>query len=330
MRWPSPRPGSPSARVAVIGAGFSGIAAGIALQRRGITDFTIFEGSDGVGGTWWHNRYPGAEVDLESHIYSFSCAPADWSRTHARQDELQRYLESVADSFGLRRHLLLNETVESVTWADDRGEYDLVTSSGAQHGPFRAVISAVGFLSVPRIPSLTHEGAGFGRVMCHTAQWPDGLDLAGQRVGVLGTGSSAVQVVAEAASCAAEVKVFQREPNWLLPKGSRDFTAAERRMNAHPLVYRWRRLNLYLRYDLRQIRMSHARPRGLTYRRRRRAAEQFLSDSLAGRAPAAAHAGVPVRGEADRAERRLLLCAAGAPRHARPARREGADRDRGR
>jgi cation diffusion facilitator CzcD-associated flavoprotein CzcO len=270
-------------RVAVIGAGFSGIAAAIALKRRGITDFTIFESSDGVGGTWWHNRYPGAEVDLESYIYAFSYAPADWSRTHARRDELQRYLEGVADRFGLRPHLRLNEKVESVTWDEARGEYQLVTSAGTPHRPFRAVISAVGFLSVPRIPALPRENGDFGRVICHTAQWPDGLDLTGQRVGVLGTGSSAVQVVAEAARCAAEVRVFQREPNWLLPKGSRDFTPAERRRNRHALVHRWHRLNLYLRYDLRQIRMSHARQRGLTYRRRRRAAEQFLAQALAGR-----------------------------------------------
>jgi cation diffusion facilitator CzcD-associated flavoprotein CzcO len=266
----------------VIGAGFSGIAAAIALQRQGITDFTIFEGSAGVGGTWWHNRYPGAEVDLESHIYSFSCAPADWSRTHARQDELQRYLEGVVDSFGLRPHLLLNEKVESITWADDRGEYDLVTSSGTPHGPFRAVISAVGFLSVPRIPALAREAPDFTRVICHTARWPDGLDLTGKRVGVLGTGSSAVQVVAAAAACAAEVKVFQREPNWLLPKGSRDFTPSERARNRRRIVYRWHRLNLYLRYDLRQMRMSHARRRGWVNRRRRRVSAAFLADSLAG------------------------------------------------
>lgn len=269
-------------RVAVIGAGFSGIAAAVALKRQGITDFTIFDSSDGIGGTWWHNRYPGAEVDLESHIYSFSYAPADWSRTHARRGELQRYLEGVAGRFGLRPHLRLNEKVESLTWAADRGEYELVTSSGTRHGPFRAVISAVGFLSVPRIPALARENGDFTRVICHTAQWPDGLDLTGRRVGVLGTGSSAVQVVAEAARCAAEVRVFQREPSWLLPKGSRDFTPAERRRNRRPLVYRWRRLSLYLRYDLRQMRMSHARRRGLTNRRRRRAAEQFLARSLAG------------------------------------------------
>ncbi len=280
MRWSSPRSERNAARVAVIGAGFSGIAAGVALQRQGITDFTIFDGSPGVGGTWRHNRYPGAEVDLESHIYSFSYAPADWSRTYARRGELQGYLESVADRFGLRRHLALNEKVESVTWEDDRGEYLLTTSSGNPHGPFRAVISAVGFLNVPRVPALAREAAGVAPVICHTARWPDGLDLTGRRVGVLGTGSSAVQVVAEAAACAAEVKVFQREPNWLLPKGGRDFSPSERRANGRRLVRRWRRLSLYLRYDLRQMRMSHARRDGWVNRRRARASERFLEASF--------------------------------------------------
>jgi len=282
MRRPPPRPGRTPVRVAVIGAGFSGIAAAIALQREGITDFTIFEAAPGVGGTWWHNRYPGAEVDLESHIYSFSYAPADWSRTHASQHELLRYLERVTDTFGLRTHLVLNEKVESITW-QDRGEYVISTSSGTPYLPFHAVISAVGFLSVPRVPRLMPEENGFTGVICHTAQWPDGLELAGKSVGVLGTGSSGVQVVAQAATCAAEVKVFQREPNWLLPKGSRDFTPAERRLNRHPLVRRWHRLALYVRYDLRQIRMGHVRSRGWANRRRRRNAEAFLSSSIAGR-----------------------------------------------
>jgi cation diffusion facilitator CzcD-associated flavoprotein CzcO len=269
-------------RVAVIGAGFSGIAAGVALLRQGITDFTIFEASSGVGGTWRHTRYPGAEVDLESHIYSFSYAPADWSRNYAGRRELQCYLEKVVDTFGLRSHLALNERVTSVTWADDRGGYEIAASSGRPYGPFQAVISAVGFLSVPRIPALACEGPGFTGVICHSALWPDGLDLAGQRVGVLGTGSSAVQVVAEAATCAAEVKVFQREPNWMLPKGSRDFSPLERRINRNPFVYRWRRLRLYLRYDTRQLRMSHARRDGRVNRKRRQASAKFLADSVAG------------------------------------------------
>jgi cation diffusion facilitator CzcD-associated flavoprotein CzcO len=269
-------------RVAVIGAGFCGIAAGVALQRQGITDFTIFEASSGVGGTWFHHRYPGAEVDLESQIYSFSYAPADWSRNYAGRGELQRYLEKVVDAFGLRHHLVLNERVESVTWDDRRGDYEIVTGSGRPHGAFQAVISAVGFLSVPRMPVLAREGPGFSGVMCHSAYWPEDLDMAGQRVGVLGTGSTAVQVVSEAAKCAAEVKVFQREPNWMLPKDSRAFTPAERRLNRNPLVRRWRRFSLYYRYDTRQLRMSHARRDGRINVQRRQASAKFLADSVAG------------------------------------------------
>ena len=106
--------------------------------------------------------------------------------------------------------------------------------------------------------------------------------MAGQRVGVLGTGSSAVQVVAEAATCAAQVKVFQREPNWMLPKDSRAFSPMERRLNRNPLVRRWRRLSLYYRYDTRQLRMSHARRDGRVNKRRRQAAETYLADSFAG------------------------------------------------
>jgi cation diffusion facilitator CzcD-associated flavoprotein CzcO len=281
MIWPRHQPERLPVRVAVIGAGFSGLAAAIALRRAGI-DFTVFDGAPQVGGTWWHNRYPGAEVDLESDVYSFSYAPADWSRTHARRDELLRYLDGVADNFGLRPHLVLSEKVETVTWAAGQGGYVITTASGTAYPPFQAVISAVGFLSVPRIPRLAREGAPFPGVICHTAQWPDGLDLAGQRVGVLGTGSSAVQVVAAAAGCAAEVKVFQREPNWLLPRGSRDFTAAERRRRHRPVARRWHRLNLYARYDLRQLRMSHARARGWANRRRRRASEAYLAAATAG------------------------------------------------
>lgn len=268
-------------RVAIIGSGFSGIAAAVALQRQGISDFTMFELSAGIGGTWWNNRYPGAEVDLESHIYSFSYARADWTRTHARWDELQRYLEAVVDKFGLRPHLALNEKVESITWAQDRGEYDVVTSAGSR-GSFQAVISAVGFLNIPLVPPFARGTTDFGGVICHTSSWPAGLDLTGKKVAVLGTGSSAVQVIAEAARTAFDLKIFQIEPNWLLPKGNRDFTPRERRYNRIPLVYEWRRRKLYLAYDLRQLRSGHARRGHRAHQRRQRASLEFLESALAG------------------------------------------------
>ncbi|MGH3494452.1 MAG: flavin-containing monooxygenase, partial [Sciscionella sp.] len=184
-----------SARVAIIGCGFSGIAAGIGLQREGITDFVIFEASDGIGGTWWKNRYPGAEVDLESHLYAFSYAPANWTRTHAGGGELQRYLERVADEHHLREHVVFGERVHSAEWSAGESAYHLQTSSGRDWGAFNAVISAVGYLNVPVLPPFVKEGT-FSGVLCHTSQWPDGLDLTGMKVGVAGTGSSAVQVIA--------------------------------------------------------------------------------------------------------------------------------------
>ena len=107
-------------RVAIIGAGFSGIAAAIALRRRGIDDFVIFEQAEGIGGTWWHNRYPGAEVDLESHIYSFSYERHDWSRTHAGWRELQGYLEQVAGKWSLRPTSASSEKVREVVCGPTR------------------------------------------------------------------------------------------------------------------------------------------------------------------------------------------------------------------
>ena len=102
-------------RVAVVGAGFGGIAMGVKLKQAGIDTFTIYESSLGIGGTWWDNTYPGAEVDVGSHLYCFSFKPHQWTRTHARQPELQKYLEETVDEFGLRPHLRVGTPVESAS-----------------------------------------------------------------------------------------------------------------------------------------------------------------------------------------------------------------------
>src|SRR5690348_413198 len=270
-------------RVAVIGAGFSGLAAAIALRKKGVDDFVIFEQAPAIGGTWWHNRYPGAEVDLESHIYSFSYERHDWSRTHADWREIQSYLVDVARKWDLPRRIRFNETVQSVFWSDTEHTYTLATSSGADHGVFTAVISAVGFLNIPVIPPFARDDNGFDGALCHTSRWIDGLDMTGKSVGVVGTGSSAVQIVTEAEKVAAEVKIFQLEPNWILPKDSRDFTPVERRLNRIPLVYAWRRLRLYLDYDRRQLGSGHARSGGRDNRRRHKKSLDFLRRELGAR-----------------------------------------------
>jgi cyclohexanone monooxygenase len=213
-------------RVAIIGAGFGGIAAAVNLRKRTSADFVIFETAAGVGGTWWHNRYPGCEVDVHSHAYSFSFARYDWPGTHATQPELLRYAEDVVDLFGLRPQLRLSTAVTGVRWLDDEARYELRTEAGDTEY-FDVVISAVGLLNVPRIPAWPglsdFDGAAF-----HTAQWPAGQDLTGRRVAVVGTGSTAAQVVPAIAGQASALYVFQREPGWIEPKRERAFSPAER------------------------------------------------------------------------------------------------------
>ena len=222
-------------RVAIVGAGFGGIATGVKLKQAGVDSFTIFESSLGIGGTWWDNTYPGAEVDVGSHLYCFSFKPHDWTRTHARQAELQAYLQDTVDEFGLRPHLRLGATVESATWDDNRHRWALRTADGTVD-EYEVLVSAVGFLNVPRFPDWpgldTFAGPKF-----HTARWEHEHDLTGKVVAVVGTGSSATQIVPAIQPIVKKLYVFQREPGWIMPKGDRDFTAEDRGIFANP----WRR-----------------------------------------------------------------------------------------
>ena len=232
-------------RVIVVGAGFGGIAAAVKLRQAGIETFTIYESSPGIGGTWWDNTYPGAEVDVGSHLYCFSFKSHDWSRTHARQPELQRYLEETVDEHGLRAHLELGVTVESATWADDRHIWTIRLRDGQtgddQTDECRTIechvlISAVGFLNVPRYPDWPGL-ADFTGPAFHTARWEHEHDLTDKVVAVVGTGSSATQVVPAIQPLVQELFLFQREPGWVMPKGERDLSDAERAK----LARRWRR-----------------------------------------------------------------------------------------
>lgn len=236
--------------MAIIGGGFAGIAAAVNLKNAGLHDFTIFEKSDGLGGTWWDNRYPGAEVDVHSQLYSFSFWPHDWSRTHARQPELQRYLEDVVDGYALRPHFRFATAVEQIVWNDRTSGYTLRTTAGEVHS-FRAVISAVGMLNVPKYP--TWPGLDdFQGPKLHTARWKP-VELTGKRVAVVGTGSSAVQVVPSIADEAARVTLFQREPGWILPKPDRDLTPDERATLRRPRARRRERLRQFWLIEIGQL-----------------------------------------------------------------------------
>ena len=229
-------------RVVVVGAGFGGIAAGVKLKRAGVHTFTIYESSLGIGGTWWDNTYPGAEVDVGSHLYSYSFKSHDWTRTHAQQAELQKYLEETVDEFGLRPHLELGVAVQSAHWDDERHVWTVTLDDG-RVDECHVFVSGVGFLNVPRYPDWPGLD-DFTGPKFHTSRWEHHHDLAGKTVAVVGTGSTASQLVPAIQPEVGHLYLFQREPGWVMPKGDRDFTDDERTEFSNPVRRRQERLRL--------------------------------------------------------------------------------------
>jgi len=231
-------------RVAIIGAGLGGLAAAVKLRQRTAAEFVIFEQSAGIGGTWRDNRYPGCEVDIHSHAYSYSFLKYEWPRTHATQPELLAYAEHVTKVFGLAAHLRLNTRVTSLTWEESAAHYVLSAEGGERH-EFDVVIAAMGLLSVPRYPEWPGLAA-FSGTCFHTARWEPEHDLSGKTVAVVGTGSTAAQVVPAIAPHVGRLYVYQREPGWIEPKRERAFTARELWLYRHvPLAQRAHRAWLF-------------------------------------------------------------------------------------
>jgi len=203
----------------VIGAGMGGLNAGVQLKHAGI-DFTVLEKNSGVGGTWFENDYPGARVDSPSRTYTHIFG-VEFGLSHpfCERDENQRYFNRVADEFGVREHIVFDTEVVSLTWDDASATWEVISKGpdGEQVWHPNVVISAVGLLSRPSVPTI--EGAGdFEGSSFHTARWPEGLDLNGQRVGVIGTGCSGIQLVPELAMLTGHTYVFQRSPEWLFDR----------------------------------------------------------------------------------------------------------------
>jgi cation diffusion facilitator CzcD-associated flavoprotein CzcO len=204
-------------RVAIIGAGFGGIAVALELQRHGLREFVIIDRQSDVGGVWCANTYPGAACDVPSEIYSYSFAlKRDWSRRFGTQPEIQRYLADVVDEHALRPRLRLNCEVLSATWEEADAHWRLELADGEELVA-DVVVCATGQLSRPRVPELPGR-ASFGGEQFHSAQWDHGVDLAGKRIAVVGGGASAIQVVPAIADTASRVTVIQRSPMWIVPK----------------------------------------------------------------------------------------------------------------
>ncbi len=206
-------------KVIVVGAGMSGICAGIKLRSVGIP-FTIIEKNDAVGGTWYENSYPDCGVDTPNHFYSYSFyRNPNWSGYFSKRDELYAYFEHCVDEFGIRDAIEFETEVRSMRW-DDRARRWTVTvrrADGREDAmQAKVVISAVGQLNRPNIPDI--EGLdSFAGTYFHSARWRHDVDLTGKRVAVIGTGCSAVQLLPKTAERAAHVDVYQRTPHWLSP-----------------------------------------------------------------------------------------------------------------
>jgi cation diffusion facilitator CzcD-associated flavoprotein CzcO len=202
--------------IAIVGGGFGGVAAAAMLHRSGRYDVTVFERCDGIGGVWFSNKYPGVACDVPSHFYELSFAPnPHWSRRYAPGAEIQAYLETVARREGVLHCIRTGTEVTGARWEDGHNRWVLETTAGKFEAD--VLITACGQLSVPKTPTIPglddFDGPAF-----HSARWRNDIDLAGQRVTVVGTGCSAIQIVPAIQPIADRVDVYQRSAGWTFPK----------------------------------------------------------------------------------------------------------------
>jgi cation diffusion facilitator CzcD-associated flavoprotein CzcO len=246
--------------VVIVGAGFSGLAAGILLRRAGLDSFTIVEKSDGVGGTWRANTYPGAACDVQSHLYSFSFEPnPSWSRSYGPQREILAYLELCAAKYGLYEHCRFDTAVTGADFDEARGMWTVHTTRGDL--PARALVMGNGALHLPAYPDIPGLSDFRGKTF-HSARWDHDYDLRNKRVAVIGTGASAIQFVPQIAPQVTKLDLFQRTPPWILPKPDREMSSRERwLMERVPGVHWARRTGLYWRLESRAYPLIHDAPR---------------------------------------------------------------------
>ena len=241
--------------VLIIGTGFGGIAASVALQERGIAH-QLLERRPFLGGTWIQNRYPGAAVDVQSPLYSLSFEPYDWSRLFAEGDELAAYTEHVLTKYGIRERTRTDAAVVSLDW-DDEARCWRASLKGGDVVCARSVVNASGALSTPVIPDFPGRER-FGGASFHTNDWQHDVDLTGKRVAVIGSGASAAQVIPAIVDQVGELHVFQRTPHWVAPRRDRVFTPAERALLRNPIAYKALRAAIYCMLEWRLLAFKYS------------------------------------------------------------------------
>jgi cyclohexanone monooxygenase len=238
----------------IVGAGFAGLCAAIKLDEAGERDLVVVEKDSDVGGTWHINTYPGAECDVPSQLYSYSFAlNPDWSKVYSPQQEIWEYTKKVATDAGILDRVVLETAVLDSTWDEAQQRWIVTTRSAAGTTTYaaRTLIAGAGGLSEPSLPDIDGIGSFEGETF-HSARWNHDVDLTGKRVAVIGTGASAIQLVPEVQKIAARVDVYQRTPNWIIPRNERRFTTLEKTLFRHvPGVQRAVRAGVYATLEAR-------------------------------------------------------------------------------
>jgi cation diffusion facilitator CzcD-associated flavoprotein CzcO len=248
--------------VVIVGAGFGGIAAAIELRRHGFADIRILEAAPESGGTWFYNDYPGAACDVPSHLYSYSFAQRrTWSRLCSPQEEILAYLREVAEEYRVAELIEASARVAECAFDESRSVWRVRTEAGAEHEA-EVVVLATGQLSRPAIPEIPGRERFRGHSF-HSARWDHQYRFAGKRVAVVGTGASAVQFVPRVAAQAAELTVYQRTGNWLLPRENRVYPRWVRRAIERIPAINWvRRRYLFNYCEALTLAIRHPRTAG--------------------------------------------------------------------
>ena len=246
---PKTKPASP---IIIVGAGVAGVALGKLLNDQGL-DYIILEKNPDVGGTWWENTYPGAGVDTPNHAYSYSFGKTQrWSRYFSPQNEIQNYISDKADEFKVRAQVQFNTHVDAVHWNDaDKTWHLSVTQNGhSQHLTTPILVSAVGQISVPKLPDLDGMSDFEGPIF-HSSHWPKDLDIKGKKVAIIGTGASSMQIVPAIVEEVRELTIYQRSPQWArpIPRYHDKLTSgAHFLLENVPFYAAWFRFTMFWRY----------------------------------------------------------------------------------
>lgn len=259
------RPGrDESPLVVIIGAGFGGLGMAIHLKRTGYHHFLILEKAADIGGVWRDNTYPGAACDVPSHLYSYSFEQRfDWSQRYATQPEIHAYLKRCAGKYDIDRHLRLDTEITSAEFDEDTGRWSLFTTAGERIDA-DILVPACGQLSRPAIPDITGLDSFDGTVF-HSSRWNENVPVAGRRVAVIGTGSSALQIVPAIADKARSLTVFQRSAPHLIPRWERDYpTDTRRRLDRFPSLRLFSRFGWWLFYESMVLGITRWRPAAKT------------------------------------------------------------------